>query len=285
MSEVHLAHHELLKRPTAVKILAPGRADAEAAARFEREARLVSRLSHPNTVQLYDFGRTPDGRFYLAMEYLEGVTLAQLVALEGPLPPERAVHLLRQAAGSLAEAHASGLVHRDIKPTNVMVCRRGGAADVVKVLDFGIARSVLEEETHLTKTHEISGTPLYIAPERIRSPRTNDPRSDLYSLGAVAYLLVTGRAVFEGPGPAEVLYQVMSAEPPPPSRLRGSPLPGDLEALILECLAKEPDARPQGARFLQERLDALPCAGRWTGGQADAWWAANEARFKAQASL
>jgi serine/threonine protein kinase len=278
-SEVYLAHHAHLKRPTAVKILNLGGADAQAGARFEREAKLVSRLSHPNTVQIYDYGRTRDGRFYLATEYLEGLNLAQLVALGGPLEPARAVHLLDQICGSLEEAHAAGLVHRDIKPANIMVCRRGGLYDVVKVLDFGIARSTADGTADLTQANQLAGTPLYIAPERIRAPQSTDPRSDLYSLGAVAFHLLAGRDVFEGPGAPELLYQVLSVEPPAPSRFRGAPLPPDLERLVLDLLAKDPERRPASASAVRERLSALETPERWDQRDARAWWVDHESRI------
>ncbi len=278
-SEVYLAHHAHLKRPTAVKVLNVRGADGASIARFEREAMLVSRLSHPNTVQVYDYGRTRDGRFYLATEYLEGLNLAQLVALGGPLSPARAIHLLDQVCGSLEEAHAAGLVHRDIKPANIMVCRRGGLYDVVKVLDFGIARSTAEGTAELTQANQLAGTPLYIAPERIRAPQSADPRSDLYSLGAVAFHLLAGRDVFEGPGAAELLYQVLSVEPPSPSRFRGGPLPPDLERLVLDLLAKDPEKRPSSASAVRDRLSALETPERWDQRDARAWWSGQESRI------
>jgi serine/threonine-protein kinase len=264
-----------------VKVLGGDGSDPDAVARFEREARLMSTLTHPNTVQLFDYGRTPEGHLYLAMEHLDGLNLSQLVSIAGPLPPARVIHLLAQICGSLAEAHAAGLVHRDLKPGNVMVCRRGGLADQVKVLDFGIARPIGESTRELTRTGSLTGTPLYIAPERIQNPQDADPRSDLYSLGAVAYLLLAGRNVFEGNGPAEVLMQSLSAVPPPPSRIRGTPLPAALERLVLDLLAKKPADRPASAAETARRLRGIETLDSWDAAAAEAWWNEHDARVRA----
>ena len=190
MANVYLARHDLLKRPTAVKLLKPARATDEMIARFEREVQLASSLGHPNTVEIFDYGRTRDGLFYYAMEYLDGVTAADLVARDGHVPVARAVYLLRQVCAGLAEAHAKGLVHRDVKPENLMVCRRGGEYDVVKILDFGMVKSLTSPHSRdLTRSLRILGTPLYMAPERLRNPADADARADIYAVGAVAYYL------------------------------------------------------------------------------------------------
>ena len=201
MGEVYLAEHQLLKRPCAIKLIRPDRAgDPRALARFEREVRTTARLSHPNTVEIYDYGRTEDGTFYYVMEYLSGLSLADLVERHGPLPPGRAIYLLRQACGALAEAHAAGLVHRDLKPANIFAARRGGLHDVAKLLDFGLVLPTAEPVAPPSSagTATIAGSPLYMAPEQATGDARPDARSDLYGLGAVAYYLLTGRAPFEG---------------------------------------------------------------------------------------
>jgi serine/threonine-protein kinase len=281
MAEVFLARHEVLKRPAAVKILSNPDPDAAAVARFEREARLACRLGHPNTVQIFDYGETPEGKLYYAMEYIKGVTLAQLTAMESSLPIARVVHILRQVAGALEEAHALGLVHRDLKPSNIMICGKGGLGDLVKVLDFGIACASSPAAEDFTQSIELVGTPAYIAPERIRAPQSLDPRSDIYSFGAVAFHLLTGRNVFEGPGPAELIYQVMMARRPSPSQLRGEPVPLPLERLVGDCLAIEPDERPTSFQQILEVLDSLATRERWDQEQAREWWAANRERLAA----
>jgi serine/threonine-protein kinase len=199
MGEVYLAEHVLLRRPCAVKLIRPERAgDPQALRRFEREVQATAALTHPNTVEVYDYGRADDGTFYYAMEYLRGLSLQELVARHGPLPPARAAHLLRQVCGALQEAHAGGLVHRDIKPSNVIVCQRGGVCDVAKLLDFGLVRAPClggGAET-LTQEGTIAGTPAYMSPEQAKGLEDLDARSDIYSLGALAYFLVTGRPPF-----------------------------------------------------------------------------------------
>ena len=200
MGEVYLAEHQLLKRPCAVKLIRPCAAtDPRALARFEREVRLTATLSHPNTVDVYDYGRAEDGTYYYVMEYLRGLSLAELVERHGPLPPERAVYLLRQVCGALREAHAAGLIHRDLKPSNIFAARRGGMEDVAKLLDFGLVRPApTAGAAHLSAEGQIVGTPLFMSPEQARGAHELDERSDIYSLGAVAFYLLTGRPPFEG---------------------------------------------------------------------------------------
>jgi serine/threonine-protein kinase len=217
MANVYLARHALLRRPTAVKILRPERSSEQFIARFEREVKLASQLTHPNTVEIYDYGRTPEGLFYYAMEYLEGVEMLELVKA-GAMPVARAIYLLRQVCAGLAEAHAKGLVHRDIKPENIMICTHGGEFDVVKILDFGLVKNVAEPHTRdLTRTIKFLGTPLYMAPERFRSPSDVDARADIYSVGVVAFSLLTGREVFEGADDLELSNRVLND--PAPRRL------------------------------------------------------------------
>jgi len=278
MGVVYRARHAMLRRPTAIKLLPPGKAGEHSLKRFEREVQLTSILTHPNTVAIYDYGRTPDGVFYYAMEYLEGMNLDDLVREDGRQPPARVVHVLRQICGSLEEAHGIGLIHRDIKPANVILCERGGAPDVAKVVDFGLVRDLHgEEEVALTSERAIAGTPLYLSPEAIRAPETVDARSDLYAVGAVAYYLLTGHPVFEGRSLVEVCGHHLHTAPEPPSQRAGIAIDPGLEACVLECLEKDPSRRPQTARALGERLAASGVAA-WTEDDARAWWAARGPR-------
>jgi eukaryotic-like serine/threonine-protein kinase len=255
-----------------VKLLPAEKAGEQSVARFEREVQLTARLSHPNTVTIYDFGRTPDGVFYYAMELLDGAPLDALVELEGPLPPERVLHVLDGVAGALMEAHEAGLVHRDVKPANIVLCRQGGAFDVPKVVDFGLVKDLSAGGVGLTGASTITGTPLYMAPEVITAPDAYDARSDLYALGAVAYFLTTGTHVFPGRTLIEVCSHHLHTKPEPPSARLGRPVPADLEALILACLEKEPGRRPQTAAALQERVRACRDFGGWTRERARRWW-------------
>jgi len=272
MGVVYRARHALLRRPTAVKLLKPDHMSDMAVARFEREVQLASQLTHPNTIEIYDFGETADGVFYYAMEYLPGASLAELIQIEGVIPSARAIHILRQACGSLAEAHAVGLVHRDIKPQNIMLCERGGQADFVKVLDFGLVKTIEGPGTSdLTTTRSLTGTPLYMAPERLKDPLSTDPRSDVYSLGAVAYNLLTGRSIFKVTNELDVLYHVMNVVPEPPAQLNAS-IPAELSRLIVSCLAKDPHDRPESAEVVLQSLDAIPIPVPWTETDARRWW-------------
>ncbi|MGH7579335.1 MAG: serine/threonine-protein kinase [Gemmatimonadales bacterium] len=284
MGEVYRASHAMLRRPTAVKLLRPGRTSAEHLRRFEREVQLTSGLTHPNTVAVFDYGRTMDGVFYYAMEYLDGVNLEDLVRHEGAQPPGRVRHILRQVAGSLAEAHGVGLIHRDIKPGNViLVPERGGARDVAKVVDFGLVRD-LKQETDAGDGDGFAGTPLYLAPEAITSPDDVDARSDLYSLGCVGYFLLTGRPVFEGETVIGVVGSHLHAQPTPPDQRIGSPVPASISGLILSCLDKDPARRPASALACIAALDACDDVPPWTDEQASAWWRIEGARLLARTS-
>jgi serine/threonine-protein kinase len=270
MGAVYRAHHVLLRRPTAIKLLPPDRVGAEHVARFEREVQHMSKLTHPNTVSVFDYGRTPDGVFYYAMEYLDGIDLEKLVTKYGPQPPARVVRLLGQVCRALQEAHDSGIVHRDIKPANIIACERGGEPDIAKVVDYGLVKEIDREPTKSAQV--ILGTPAYVAPEAITDPERVGPAADLYAVGAVAYFLLTGKRVFNGKTAIEVCLQHVTTAPVPPSQVTDSQIPDDLEALILSCLAKQPDARPASAAALADALAQLPVAQGWSDTEARAWW-------------
>ena len=278
MGTVYEANHLLLRRPTAVKVLPTEKAGEEAIARFEHEVRQTSRLEHPNTVSIFDYGRTPDGQFYYAMELLRGFDLEQLVRRFGPLGEGRVVYLLRQAAFALAEAHDMGLVHRDVKPSNIMVCDRGGVADTVKLLDFGLVKPILSTSTDdvartlaVTQPATVVGTPHYLAPEAIRQGKIG-PAVDVYALGAVGFFLLTGREVFPGSSAIEILSMHLTAEPPDLSRVVGRPVDTGLASLLSTCLAKSPDERHATGRELGDALAAIRLGG-WSQDDARSWWA------------
>jgi eukaryotic-like serine/threonine-protein kinase len=273
MGVVFRATHALLHRPAAVKLLAAGHDSPESLERFEREAELTSRLSHPNTVAVYDFGRTESGTPFYAMEYLDGLDLETLVERHGPQDPRRVAHLLAQLAGALAEAHGIGLVHRDVKPANVMLCERGGAHDVVKVLDFGLTKELGATDLDASDGGRVVGTPLYLPPEAVVAPERVDARSDLYAVGAVGYFLLTGAPPFAGATIAEVCAHHLHTEPLAPSR-RGFRVPRALEALILRCLAKSPDDRPESAAAL--RAELLELGATWTDADAQGCWTGHQ---------
>jgi hypothetical protein len=283
MGAVYLARHARLRRPTALKLLLPERTGPENIARFEREVQLTSQLTHPNSVAVYDYGRTPDGVFYYAMEYVDGLSLAELVERDGPQPPGRVIHILAQAADALNEAHAVGLIHRDVKPANILLCNRAGSRDVVKLLDFGLVKDIRPNaDPSLTQTDTVAGTPLYLAPETITDPASVDHRVDLYALGAVGYCLLTGAPPFQGRSTVEVCGHHLHSTPTAPSQKLGIRLPGTLEALILRCLAKSRDDRPESARELQRLLRECATFAPWTDTDAAACWERWSKSSKAQ---
>ena len=273
MGEVYLAHHAMLRRPTAIKLLRAERAmNLSAQSRFQREVQLTCQLTHPNTIEIFDYGRTPEGVFYYAMEYLDGFTLQALVSLAGPVAPERVAHILIQACGSLQEAHAHGLLHRDIKPSNIMLTCQGGESDTVKILDFGLVKDLAGDSGGEGEERDvIAGTPMYLAPESILSPDTSTPQSDLYALGAVGYYLLTGTTLFPEGNMTDVLACHLSQEPEFPSERLGQKLPEDLEYVIMSCLAKDPGERAASAQALAELLRACDC-GVWSPMDARLWW-------------
>ena len=275
MGVVYRARHALMRRDTAVKLLLPDRADPAAIARFEREVCLTCQLTHPNTIQVYDYGHTPDGIFYYAMEYLRGLNLHDLVARYGPQPEGRVIYILAQVCDSLAEAHALGLIHRDLKPANIFLCHRGGMADCVKVLDFGLVqeyRAGNSAGTNHDNERMIEGTPWFTPPEAIRSSAQTDPRSDLYSLGALGYYLLTGQYIFDAESIGEIHEKQLSSAPIPPRLRTTNPISPEMELLLLRCLEKEANQRPQSAEELQRLLLACPAAAEWPAAARTAWW-------------
>ncbi|MFH5805309.1 serine/threonine-protein kinase [Alienimonas sp. DA493] len=306
MGEVYLAEHRLLRRPCAVKLIRPGLADDDRAlARFDTEVRAAARLTHPNTIEVYDFGVSDDGLFYCVMEYLPGLTLHQLVQRAGPLPPGRVVHLLAPVCGALAEAHAVGLIHRDVKPANILAADRGGVRDVPKLLDFGLVKRIApapppfadspdgdaetgasanDDQTgdggaepndpRLTQLGSVVGSPLFAAPEVARGGRPT-AESDLYGVGATAYFLLTGRPVFDEPSPTKALRAHANQRPRPVHEANPA-VPRDLSAVVMRCLEKNPADRFRSAAALAAALRACACAAEWSDEAARDWWAAAE---------
>ena len=273
MAHIYLARHDLLKRPTAIKLLKPQRSSDEIVARFQREVQLASSLTHPNTVEIFDYGHTRDGLFYYAMEYLDGLTVSEILAKSGPLPVARTLHLLRQVCAALTEAHGKGLVHRDIKPENIMVCRHGGAFDFVKILDFGLVKQMGSKHSRdLTRNLRILGTPLYMSPERLRNPADVDARADVYAVGAVGFNMLTGRPLFESEDDLGLTSKVLNEEPPRAAAAARQAIPVELDLIIAACVEKKREDRPQRASDLVDAFDALALEHRWTQREAEAWW-------------
>jgi serine/threonine-protein kinase len=273
MGEVWLAEHRLLKRPCAIKFVRPEQAmHPAAAARFAREVQAVTGLTHANTVRVYDYGRAEDGSFFYVMEYLDGPTLEELVRRGGPLTPGRVVYLLRQVCGALAEAHAAGLVHRDLKPGNIIVASLGGQRDVTKLLDFGLVQDLsADADARLTRTGTVLGTPAYMSPEQAAGESAVDARGDVYGLGAVAFFALTGRAPFQGKTLGQLLAAHRSEPPPPLTQLRPD-VPADLAEVVARCLAKDPNDRYQSAADLDRAWGQCGCATQWSAEQAAEWW-------------
>jgi serine/threonine-protein kinase len=273
MGEVFLAEHVLIKRPCAMKLIRTESADDPTAlARFEREVQATAGLTHPNIIDIYDYGHADDGTFYYVMEYLPGLSLDELIAHEGPLPPGRVIYLLRQACSALAEAHSAGLIHRDLKPGNLFVSERGGLCDYIKVLDFGLVKLTADPRAaQLTTDQVISGTPLYMPPEQAVGDRGLDGRTDLYALGAIAYHMLTGHPPFEDESPVAIMIAHASQEVTPPSQ-RNPDIPADLEQVVLRCLAKKPADRYDDVLALEQALANCAAATQWDAQQAALWW-------------
>jgi len=288
MGEVWRARHHLLARPAAIKLIrplaAPSILGSETASRFEREAQAIASLRSPHTVNLFDFGIADDGTFYYVMELLDGLDAERIVNRFGPMPVGRVIHVVRQVCHSLSEAESISLVHRDIKPANIILCRYGEDYDFVKVLDFGIVKAIQEPVTAegaptiaaLTAAHVVQGTPAFIAPEQALGGLPVDNRADIYGIGCLMYWLLTGQLVFTGNTPMQLLVQHAQAMPEPPSARTELPIPKELDAIVLACLAKDPSDRPQTARELARRLEAVPVRGEWTPDLARAWWEAHQ---------
>jgi tRNA A-37 threonylcarbamoyl transferase component Bud32 len=270
-STVYRARHTLLRRPVAVKLLSPELTDDASVARFEHEVQMTSQLTHANTVAVYDYGRTPEGLFYYAMEYLSGIDLHRLVRQFGPQSEARVIHLLRQICGSLAEAHRVGLIHRDIKPANLILTRRAGSSDVLKVLDFGIVKAVHQAPKGVAPD-AVVGTPHFMSPEAVSAPETVDHRTDLYSVGAVGYWLLTGKTLFAGQDVELLLAKQVEEQPTPVWQWLDATGANDLQKVIMQCLSKNPAERPATAEALEEALWGCEHAGEWTEADAAAWW-------------
>lgn len=272
MGRVYKAEHLLLKRSCAIKLIQPDRnADARALRRFEREVRATAQLTHPHTVQVYDYGQTNEGIFFFAMELLPGMNLGELIKKTGPLPPERAIHFLIQVSDALREAHEVGLIHRDIKPGNIFISERGGIRDYSKLLDFGVVREVKVDPSLSQTAMMIAGTPSFMAPEQATHPEQTDARSDIYSLGMVGYYMLTGQAPFKGQTPIQIMMAQVNEKPLPPSTLQPG-IPSDIEAVILKCLEKNPEDRVASAAELRDALIGCECSHDWTATLASQWW-------------
>ncbi len=277
MGEVYLAEHQMMKRPCAIKVIRAEKAgDPQVLARFEREVQATAKLSHWNSIDIYDYGRTADGTFYYVMEFLPGHNIGELINDYGPMSAGRAIYLMRQVCDALAEAHGHGLVHRDIKPANIFCAYRGGMFDVAKLLDFGLAKplSDVQDEAGLTQEGTITGSPLFMSPEQATGGNEVDERSDIYSLGAVMYLMVTGKPPFDYQQPIKVLVAHASETPVSPRELNPS-IPVELDEIIMRCLEKQPEDRFQDVASLAEQLEHVPLADPWSSKLASAWWNCN----------
>ncbi|MEK6249914.1 MAG: protein kinase, partial [Planctomycetales bacterium] len=282
MGEVYRAEHVLLKRPCAMKLIKPAsEADATAIAHFEKEVKNTAKLTHWNTIEIFDYGHTDDGTFYYVMELLPGMSLEELVGMHGALPAKSAVHLLRQVCGALQEAHSVGLIHRDIKPANIFVAERGGVFDVAKLLDFGLVKEKASRGE--TRQGSFSGTPLYMSPEQASAYDQVDARADIYSLGAVAYHLVTGEPPFTGEDVIALLHAHAQRNVVPPSQLIAE-LPADFEQVILRCLAKNVKDRFQQASDLEQALAECECANQWNAADATGWWSAHQSDIEQESA-
>lgn len=278
MGVVFEARHDRTQRPAAVKVLSSWLVTELGRARFEREVQACASLTHPNTIEIYDFGESDDGTLYFAMEYLEGYDLGELVKMDGPLPVARTLRIVDQIAGALGEAHEKGLVHRDIKPANIILCEAGGIPDIAKLVDFGLVSPMIQSDRRrLTAEGQLIGTPRYVAPEMLRAKCGLSPATDFYALGLVAYYLLSGRHTFEAETSAEILRKQRN-EPPPPLVDVAPGVPADVASVVHWCLEKEPAKRPADGRALRRALASCTDASRWDADEASAWWAKWRAR-------
>jgi serine/threonine-protein kinase len=274
MGAVYLAEHVLLRRPCAIKVIRPDQAgDPKTLMRFEREVRAAAKLTHWNTIEIFDYGHTEDGTFYYVMEYLPGMNLEDVVEQHGPMPPERAVHLLRQVCQALREAHAIGLIHRDVKPSNIFASERGKVYDVAKLLDFGLVKTfgIPDDSVRLTREGALSGSPAFMSPEQALAREQLDARTDIYNVGAVAYYLMTGKLPFERESAIGMLH-AHAYEPFAPVEEYKAMVPADLQRVIARCLEKDPELRYPDARTLDQALANCESAGQWTAERAEEWW-------------
>lgn len=276
MGEVYLAEHQMMKRPCAIKIIKPEKAgDPRILARFEREVRSTAKLSHWNSIDIYDYGNTADGTFYYVMEYLPGHNVGELVDMYGPLPAGRVVYLMDQVCKALTEAHGVGLVHRDLKPANIFCAYRGGEFDVAKLLDFGLAKPVVQvEDASLTQEGAVTGSPMFLSPEQATGEREADVRSDIYSLGAVMYFLLTGQPPFNYSQPVKLLIAHASENATAPGDIAPG-IPEELDEIVLRCLEKDPDDRFQSIYELRRALESIDLDDPWSAERAEAWWSCN----------
>jgi serine/threonine protein kinase len=280
MGKVYKAKHAMLRRPTVIKLIREDQLSEKALDRFEQEVQLTSQLTHPNTILIYDYGHSPDGVFYYAMEYLSGITLDQLVRIEKQVPADRVIYILQKICGSLSEAHKQGLIHR-----NIMLCQRGGTYDFVKVLDFGLVRQILSDNHETNHQFGIMGTPGFIAPELLVLDRQVDARSDLYAVGALGFLMLTGQLVFSDKDVDTILHKIVNTEPPRPSEVTEVPIPEALDDLIHACLSRVPDERPASATELAEQLTRITLDTTWTEKEALSWWEENSSRIAYERKL
>ncbi|MFK8112376.1 MAG: serine/threonine protein kinase [Rubripirellula sp.] len=276
MGAVYCGRHQLLKRDVAVKVLEGEGVNEQSVTRFEREVQMTCQLRHPNTIDIYDFGHTEDGTFFYVMEFINGITLQELVENDGRQPPGRVIHLLLQICGSLSEAHQLGMIHRDIKPSNILLAADAGIYDSIKVLDFGLVKEIDAQDTtqgiELTQSDGITGTPMYMSPESVRDAATATHQSDLYSVGAVGFTLLTGKPPFEGDSSVEVCLMQLNEMPVRPSERIGAPLPEDLQNVLMSCLRKEPEDRPMTINDFEEALKQCRDASSWKSADALRWW-------------
>lgn len=282
MAEVWRAEHKMLARPAAIKLIRPevlvrhGPIEAERLLRlFTREARTTAQLSSPHTIVLYDFGINREGAFYYVMELLDGIDLQTLVERFGPQPSERVAHLLSQVCHSLREAHQQNFVHRDVKPANIFTCALGGELDFAKVLDFGLVLDRHPTPDEIEDEQRFVGTPAVMAPEMLRFQAPVDARADIYAVGCVGYWLLTGQRVFEATTRADMLVMHAHQRPILPSKRVDRAISPELEELVMTCLEKNPNKRPQSAGELMELLSALTFPTPWSDERRALWWRTN----------